>query len=78
MGIAGGPDIIQNGLALALDAADRNSYPGSGTVWGDVSGNNYNFTLTNSPTFSNIKVLDVSTLIKQVIMLYTLEIYNII
>ena len=48
-----GPQIVRNGLILALDAADRNSYPGSGTTWTDLSGNGYNGTLTNSPTFSN-------------------------
>ena len=38
---------------MALDAADKNSYIGSGTVWNDVSGNGNNGTLTNGPTFSN-------------------------
>ena len=53
MGISGGPDIIQDGLVLALDAADRNSYPGSGTTWADMSGNGNNGTLTNGPTFNS-------------------------
>jgi len=53
MGISGGPDMIQDGLVLALDAADRNSYLGSGTTWIDLSGNNNNGTLTNGPTFSS-------------------------
>jgi hypothetical protein len=53
MGISGGPDMIQDGLVLALDAADRNSYPGSGTTWRDMSGNGNNGTLTNGPTFSS-------------------------
>jgi hypothetical protein len=53
MGISGGPDIIQDGLVLVLDAADRNSYPGSGTTWRDVSGNNITGTLTNGPTFNS-------------------------
>jgi hypothetical protein len=48
-----GPQIVRNGLILALDAADKNSYPGSGATWTDLSGNGYNGTLTNSPTFSN-------------------------
>ena len=42
MGASAGPDIIEDGLVLALDAADRNSYPGSGTTWTDLSGNGYN------------------------------------
>ena len=52
MGISGGPDLIQNGLVLCLDASDKNSYPGSGITWFDVSGNNNHGTLTNSPAFS--------------------------
>lgn len=53
MSIAGGPDIVENGLVLHLDAADSNSYPGSGTVWTDLSGNGNNGTLTNGPTYSS-------------------------
>jgi hypothetical protein len=53
MGVSGGPDMIQNGLVLALDAADRNSYPGSGTTWFDVSGNNNNGFIT-SASFNTI------------------------
>ena len=49
-----GPNIIENGLVLALDAADKNSYVGSGTSWKDLSGNANNGTLTNGPTFSNV------------------------
>lgn len=52
MAISRGPKIITNGLVLALDAADRNSYSGSGTSWIDLSGNRSNGTLTNGPTFS--------------------------
>ena len=48
-----GPTIVTNGLVLALDAGDRNSYPGSGTTWRDLSGNNNNGTLTNGPTFNS-------------------------
>jgi hypothetical protein len=44
--------IVTNGLLLALDAADRNSYPGSGTTWTDLSGNGNNFTLFNGVGFS--------------------------
>jgi hypothetical protein len=44
-----GPKIVRDGLVLCLDAADRKSYPGSGTVWNDLSGNNKNGTLTNFP-----------------------------
>ena len=48
-----GPKIVTDGLVLCLDAADRNSYPGSGASWLDLSGNGYNGTLTNGPTFSS-------------------------
>jgi hypothetical protein len=47
-----GPDIVENGLVLCLDAANKLSYRGTGTTWNDLSGNNSNGTLTNGPTFS--------------------------
>ena len=53
MALYRGPKIVTSGLVLALDAADKNSYRGSGTTWYDLSGNGNNGTLTNSPTFSN-------------------------
>jgi hypothetical protein len=48
-----GANIIRNGLVLGLDAASKNSYPGSGTVWTDLSENSNTGTLVNSPTFSS-------------------------
>ena len=45
--------IVTDGLVLSLNAADRNSYPGSGTTWTDTSGNGNNGTLTNGPTFNS-------------------------
>lgn len=45
-----GPDIIEDGLVLCLDAANINSYPKSGTTWSDLAGSN-DGTLTNGPTF---------------------------
>jgi hypothetical protein len=53
MGVSAGPDAIDNGLVLALDAADTNSYPGSGSTWTDLSGNGNDGTLTNGPTYSS-------------------------
>ena len=47
-----GPKIITSGCVLSLDAAERLSYPRTGTTWKDLSGNNNNGTLTNGPTFS--------------------------
>lgn len=32
-------NIVKDGLILNLDAAKKDSYPGSGTVWNDISGN---------------------------------------
>jgi hypothetical protein len=54
MGVTGGPNIIRDSsLVLELDAADRNSYPGSGTIWRDLTANNYTGSLVNGPTFSS-------------------------
>jgi hypothetical protein len=52
MSVAGGPDLIQDGLVLCLDAANTKSYPGSGTSWVDLTENRNNTTLTNGPTFN--------------------------
>jgi hypothetical protein len=48
-----GPRVSTQGLVLALDAADRNSYPGSGTTWYDLSGSGNDHTLTGSPTYGS-------------------------
>ena len=48
-----GPQVVTDGLILALDAANSKSYPGSGTIWRDISGNNNTGTLTNGPTFNS-------------------------
>jgi hypothetical protein len=53
MALGHGPTVVTNGLVLALDAADRNSYPGSGTTWTDLSGNSKAGTLTNGPTYNS-------------------------
>lgn len=47
------PQIVLDGLALYLDAANQKSYPGSGTIWNDLSGNGNNGTLVNGPTFDS-------------------------
>ena len=44
-------NIVRDGLILDLDAAKRDSYPGSGTTWRDIAGLQNNFTLINGPTF---------------------------
>jgi hypothetical protein len=52
MAFGNGPRIVTDGLVVALDAADRNSYSGSGTTWNDVSGNNNSGSLLNGTSFS--------------------------
>jgi hypothetical protein len=42
---------VTDGLLLALDAGDSNSYPGSGNLWTNLFPGN-NGTLTNGPTFN--------------------------
>jgi len=49
---ANGPTIVTNGLVLALDAGDKNSYVSGSTTWLDLTGVN-NGTLTNGPTFNS-------------------------
>ena len=46
-----GQNIVTNGLTINLDAANKDSYPGTGTTWTDLSGNGNNGTLTNGPLF---------------------------
>ena len=55
MAVIVSPNINPTGLMLALDATNSRSYPGTGNTWYDVSGNNYNFTLNNSPSFTTHK-----------------------
>ena len=44
--------IVTDGLVLALDAADRNSYVSGSLIWNDVSENRYTGSLINSPGYS--------------------------
>jgi hypothetical protein len=53
MAIFRGPNIITDGLVLALDAASPRSYPGSGTTWYDLSGNGYNATKSGNPSYNS-------------------------
>lgn len=45
--------IVQSGLVLNLDAGVSASYPGSGSIWTDLSGNGNTGTLNNGPIFNN-------------------------
>jgi len=54
MGTFGGAQpIVTDGLVFAVDAANYESYPGSGTTWSDLSGNGNDGTLINGPTFDS-------------------------
>lgn len=49
-------NIIRNGLVLNLDAANPKSFsppPFNTNTWTDISGNGYNGTLTNGPTYNS-------------------------
>lgn len=52
-----GPQIVKSGLILALDASDKNSYPGSGITWFDLSGQNAHATVNGSVSFVNSGVI---------------------
>jgi len=45
--------IVTNGLVLNVDAAKRDSYPGSGTSWRDVVSNTVTGSLINGPIFNS-------------------------
>lgn len=47
------PRIVTDGLVLHLDAANKKSYPGSGTTWYDLSKNKYIGTMSNVSFDSN-------------------------
>ena len=55
--------INRDGLMLYLDASDINSYPGSGTVWYDLSGNGYNHNLFSASftTQDSVSCFDCTT-----------------
>ena len=48
-----GPNIVTDGLVLSLDAANKKSYPGTGTAWNDLSGNSNTGTLIRWAYVSN-------------------------
>jgi hypothetical protein len=54
------PPIVTNGLVMNLDAGNRQSYVSGSTTWRDLSGNEYNGTLTNSPTFNTSNLGNIS------------------
>ena len=52
MAVNYGTSIVTSGLTMLVDAANPRSYPGTGTVWSDISGNGIAGTLVASPTYS--------------------------
>ncbi len=46
--------IVTSGLVLNLDPSRSSSYPGTGTVWTDLSGQNNNGTLVNGVGYSSV------------------------
>jgi hypothetical protein len=48
----GGPDIVNSGLILHLDTANKKSYIGTGATWTDLSVSKNNATLFNTPTYN--------------------------
>jgi hypothetical protein len=52
MSVYAGPNIVENGLILCLDAGNRKSYSGSGTIWRDLSRNDKNASIKNGTLFS--------------------------
>ena len=42
---------VKRGIIMDLDASNPSSYAGVGTVWYDISGDNYHCTLYNSPSY---------------------------
>jgi len=48
-----GPRIVTDGLSCYLDAADLNSYPGSGSTWYDLSGNDRHYAIDTANTTYN-------------------------
>ena len=53
MSLGHGAGIVRSGLVLYLDAANKKSYPGTGTVWTDLSDNGNNGTLVNSVGYNS-------------------------
>lgn len=52
MSVYANPNIVTSNLLLNLDAFNPRSYPGSGSIWTDVSNTGQQFTLQNSSYYS--------------------------
>lgn len=56
--ISAPPAVLPSGYRLYVDAGLPASYSGSGTAWNDLSGNNYNLTLSSTTTFETEGAID--------------------
>lgn len=56
-----GPNSVNSGLVLCLDAGNTRSYPGTGTTWYDISNNNNNGTMGSYNTLQTVSVGGVSS-----------------
>lgn len=52
MGTSYNPKIVTDGLVLNLDAGNKKSYLGTGTVWTDLTKNKFIGTLTSGPVYN--------------------------
>lgn len=53
MAVISGPNTIPiENLFFHVDAANSRSYPGTGTIWYDISGNNNHGTIVNTPVYN--------------------------
>jgi len=46
--------IVTDGLVFCVDAANKESYPGSGTAWNSLKNSNNSVTLNNGPDFQSL------------------------
>ena len=53
MGTVYNTNVVTDGIVAIWDAANRKSYPTTGTAWADLTGNGNNSTLLNGPTFDS-------------------------
>jgi hypothetical protein len=53
MSASSGPDIIESGLVVCLDAGNRASYSGSGTVWTNLTNKSFNATLPATVSYNS-------------------------
>jgi hypothetical protein len=63
MALSHSPQIVRDGLVLYLDSMNPKSYPGNGTTWFDLSGNNNHGTLTGftGPSAGSTSGFDTNT-----------------